>query len=217
MNDFVSLPPAERCARILRGVHRALVFQGLGSILGWPLLTLLSHRLCAAAARVVALAARLEAGTLRPGPPRERRLPSRPPAPPEAADAPPKLVLPRGFAWLLHRVPGIGFGRSQLTFLLAQPDMADLIAAAPPIAHHLRPICRMLGVKPPPGLFPPRRPRRRPAPKPAPAARKRKPASRKAPAAAPFPAAPPTSRLRPRRAVFREPPAPTASGPPGLA
>ena len=56
----------------------------------------------------------------------------------------------------------MAFGRSQMDHLLAQPDMRELIAAVPPIAHHLRPVCRMLGVKPPPGLFPPRRSPRRP-------------------------------------------------------
>jgi hypothetical protein len=34
VNNFVSLPPAERCARIVLGIQRALVFQGLGSVLG---------------------------------------------------------------------------------------------------------------------------------------------------------------------------------------
>jgi hypothetical protein len=46
---LVSLPPAERCARIVLGIQRALVFHGLGSVLGGALLRLLSHRLCAAA------------------------------------------------------------------------------------------------------------------------------------------------------------------------
>jgi hypothetical protein len=60
--------------------------------------------------------------------------------------------------------------------LLAQPDMQELIAAVPPIVRHLRPVCRMLGVRVPPGLFPPRRKSRRPPPPPkaeAPTPRKR--------------------------------------------
>jgi hypothetical protein len=74
-----------------------------------------------------------------------------------------------------------------MAHLLAQPDMQELIAAVPPIAHHLRPICRMLGVKPPPGLFPPRRKSRR------------KPRETPAP---PKPAAPPVPR-KPRRKPSR--------------
>ena len=213
MNDFASLPPAERCAGIVLGIQRALVFQGLGRVLGEALQRLLSHRLRAAAAHILAIAARLQAGTLRLRPPRERIRPTRKPEPPEAdaaPDAPEKPRFPRSFAWLLHRTTGMGFGRSQLTHLLHQPDMAELIAAAPPIAHHLRPICRMLGVKPPPGLFPPRRPRWKPAQKPAPpAARRRKPSRRPAPSLPP-----PASSPRPRRnALPRKPPA-TACGPP---
>jgi hypothetical protein len=219
VNDFVSLPPAERCARIVLGIQRALVFQGLGSGLGEALLRLLSHRLRAAAAHILTIAARLQAGTLRLRPPRERLTPSRKPAPPEAkaeaaADAPERPRFPRAFAWLLHRATGIAFGRSQLSYLLHQPDMAELIAAAPPIAHHLRPICRMLGVKPPPGLFPPRKPRRKPTPKAVPAvARTRKAARRTSPPAS-SQAPSPTPRHKPRR---RPPPRPAilaGTGPP---
>jgi hypothetical protein len=66
-------------------------------------------------------------------------------------------------------VQAVAGGRSQLTCLLDQPDMGALIKAAPLVAHHLRPICRMLGVKPPPGLFPPAPfPPRRPKPPPRP-------------------------------------------------
>ena len=219
VNDFASLPPAERCAGIVLGIQRALVFQGLGRVLGEALQRLLSHRLRAAAAHILAIAARLQAGTLRLRPPRERIRPPRKPAPPEAEaapDAPEKPRFPRSFAWLLHRTTGMGFGRSQLTHLLHQPDMAELIAAAPPIAHHLRPICRMLGVKPPPGLFPTRRPRRKPTPKPAPpAARKRKSPARPASAAPPSPSPTLTPPPRPRRRTPpRKAPIPKAIGPP---
>jgi hypothetical protein len=98
------------------------------------LLRLLSHRLCAAAAHILAIAARLQAGTLRLRPPRERLAPPRkatPPAAEAAADAPERPRFPRAFAWLLHRTTGMAFGRSQLSHLLHQPDMAELIAAAP--------------------------------------------------------------------------------------
>jgi hypothetical protein len=69
--------------------------------------------------------------------------------------------------------------------LLAQPDMQELIAAVPPIVRHLRPVCRMLGVRVPPGLFPPRRKSRRPPPPPKaatppPRKRQRKPPRRAA-------------------------------------
>jgi hypothetical protein len=47
--------------------------------------------------------------------------------------------------------------RGQLEHLLRDPDMAALIAAAPePMGRALRPLCRMLGLPPPPILAPPR-------------------------------------------------------------
>ena len=170
MNDPLSKPPAERFATIMESVFRALAAQGRRGTLVGPLLFLVCNRLRTAAARVLALTAQLQAGTLRLRPSRARRAAARRPDPP-AAQEPAKLRLPRGFGWLRRRVRAVGFGRSQLEYLLAQPDMAALIAAAPPIGRQIRPICRMLGVRPPPGLFPPPRRRRkltRQAPQPSP-------------------------------------------------
>ena len=161
----------------MRGVVSALAAQYREGRLVGALLGLTCSRLGQAAAKVLALAAAYAAGTLTLRPSRERPYRPRPETPPAAADAPApkavpagreKLRLPTGFGWLLRRAR-VGFGRTQMAHLLAQPDMQALIAAVPPVAHHLRPVCRMLGVKPPPGLFPPRRPSRRPKPaKPAP-------------------------------------------------
>ena len=151
----------------MQGVEAAIAAQHKEGRLFGPLLILTWRRLRRAGVKVLALAAAYAAGTLRLRPSRERPYPPRPKTPPEAQEAPrappapetPKL--PTGFGWLLGRAR-VGFGRSQMEHLLAQPDMQELIAAVPPIAHHLRPVCRMLGVKPPPGLFPPRRKPRRP-------------------------------------------------------
>ena len=99
--------------------------------------------------------------------------------------------------------------------LLADPEMQDMIAVIPQAAHHLRPICRMLGVKPPPGLFPERRRPRRPTPPPKPPAppkaRKPSPLAYLGPELRPIPGLyePPPPRLRarwffpPRRARFK--------------
>jgi hypothetical protein len=221
--DFVSLPPAERCAAILRGLHALLVFKGHGSFLGLVLLRRLSGRVRDAAARIAALGAQVAAGTLTLRPPRERpRVPgtaapaARPATPATPAAAP--LRLPGGFGWLLRQAPGVVAARSQLSHLLHQPDMAALIAAAPPVAEQLRPICRMLGLNPPAGLFPPRRKSRRRAPPrdAAPAARsprprKRKPSRRATEApvlyAAPQFLPPPPPPWRPRK------PPPSTAGP----
>ena len=170
----------------MQGVSAALAAQFKEGRLVGALLGRTCGRLRRAGAKVLALAAAYAAGTLRLRPSRERPYRPRTKAPPEAQEAPKappapeKPKLPTGFGWLLRR-GRVGFGRSQMEYLLGQPDMQDLIAAVPPIAHHLRPVCRMLGVTPPPGLFPPRRksrrppretpPREPPAPPPEPAAK----------------------------------------------
>jgi hypothetical protein len=175
-----ALSPAERFDRIMRSVGEALAAQHKEGRLFGPLLILTWTRLRQAGMKVLALAAAYAAGTLpwRPRPPRRYR--PRPQTPPQAAPAatPPaaeKPKLPSGFGWLIGRAR-VAFGRSQLSHLLADPDMQDMIAAIPQMAHHLRPVCRMLGVRPPPGLFPPRRRPRRPPPEtPAPESPARQP------------------------------------------
>ena len=91
--------------------------------------------------RILALMARIEAGTL---PIASRPRPGRPrPA------APPKPRLPRGFAWLLVQIPYEAAGyASQLRYLLTtNPEMMALLAATPLMARTLRPLYRMLGIE----------------------------------------------------------------------
>ena len=134
----------------MHGVSAALAAQFKEGRLVGALLGLTCGRLRRAGAKVLALAAAYAAGTLRLRPSKERPYRPRTKTPPEAQEAPkappvpdrPKL--PTGFGWLIKR-SRVAFGRSQMDYLLAQPDMQALIAAVPPIAHHLRPICRMLG------------------------------------------------------------------------
>ena len=160
--------PAERFDRIMQDVCAAIAAQHKEGRLFGPLLILTWRRLRQAGVKVLALAASYAAGRLpwRPRPLRPYR--PRPQAAEETAPAatqqtPEKLKLPTGFGWLLGRAR-VGFGREHLMRLLADPEMQDMIAVIPQAAHHLRPVCRMLGVKPPPGLFPERRRPRRPTP-----------------------------------------------------
>ncbi|HEX3348937.1 MAG TPA: hypothetical protein VHS58_12645 [Acetobacteraceae bacterium] len=75
--------------------------------------------------------------------------------------------------------------------LLAEPEMQALLAAAPQLGRILRPLFRLTGTRPPPGLIPPppARPRRSRAARPAKAVR---------PPAAPDGAAPPLPTFRTR-------------------
>ena len=195
MSDYLSLSPAARCVRVLAALRQDMWTYAAWQHLLGPLLPWLSSRLNRAVRRIEALAARLAAGTLRvpaaaprpalPHPALPRQiLPCVEPA--TAAPPPARPPVPAGLGWLLRRVQTIDVirlqvasSRSRLEHLLHQPDMQDLLRAAPQIGRELRPICRMLGIEVPPGLFPPSR--RRPAqprparPKPTRAARPRSP------------------------------------------
>ena len=155
------MPPrtqAERFAGIIEGLCRAVAARGGGrDRLAGPLVVLIWTRLRRIAAQVVALAARVEAG-------RHRRYPSRrPPLRTAGRPAVPRRhappVLPHGFAWLLPLVPCEAAGyASQLRYLLAEPEVAALVDAAPQMRRLLRPLCRMLGVSLPPPPRPPAEP-----------------------------------------------------------
>jgi hypothetical protein len=121
-----------------------------------PLLTLLWDRLRRLAQRFAALAARAQAGTLRPPRRRTAKPRQRPPNPNR---------LPQGFGWLVRLVQETACQGSQLNHLLqTDPEMQALLKAAPQAARLLRPLCRMLAVRPDPGIIPPlpKRPPRKP-------------------------------------------------------
>ncbi|MBV8574557.1 MAG: hypothetical protein JOZ58_05875, partial [Acetobacteraceae bacterium] len=92
----------------------------------------------------------------------------------KAEDSPPttpweKLALPRGFGWLLRVVPEARQTGGQVQFWMNDPELPELLAKAPQLGRPLRSLCYMMGIRPPPALRPPPRPRRpRPArPRPA--------------------------------------------------
>ena len=127
---------------------------GTGGLAG-PLIVLIWTRLRRMAGRFAGLAARVAAGTASP-----RRRAS--PHPATGRPHPPYRRLPRGFAWLVRQLPGTAAGAAQMQYLLAEPEMAALLAAAPQMGRILRPLCRMLGVRPRPTCSPRRRRPRRP-------------------------------------------------------
>ncbi len=156
--------PAERLARILDDLCKAVAARGPGGFLPIPLLLLVWTRIRRASLRIARLAARAASGK----PPIIRRTPRAAPQNPEPqnpASRKPASRLPRRAGWLIGPVPAAGGYASQLQYLLTQPDMIALLDAAPGIDRLLRPLCRMLAVARP--KLPPR-PKRpaRPAPQP---------------------------------------------------
>ncbi|MBV8095352.1 MAG: hypothetical protein JOY71_13320 [Acetobacteraceae bacterium] len=68
---------------------------------------------------------------------------------------PPRL--PGGFGWLIRLVPGTAAYGGQVQHLLADPEMAALLANVPQAGRILRPLYRMLGIRPGPELVATRR------------------------------------------------------------
>jgi hypothetical protein len=168
MTTIGSLNLADRFATMMEELCKALSEEARTRRLAGPLLLLIWRRLRRIRLGFAALAARFAAGTLCRAPTR------RADAPPRPADAPPRPPpprdpLPRYVWWLVKLVPGAGGWHTELQNLMEHPEMTALVAAAAPQARRiLGPLCRMMGVKLPPCLQVPRRPRVRKDPSPQP-------------------------------------------------
>jgi hypothetical protein len=167
---------------IIGGLCEAVARRIAADRTAGPLIILTVDRLRHLLARFTSLAARAQAGKLRP--PRQRAAPPRREPPPGEApppeEAPPgdpipnpkppgqrERLLPQKFGWLIRFVPyeAACFG-SQLQHQLSQPEMVALIEAAPQAAGRiLRPLCWMLAIPLPPTLRPKPRPARPKPPK----------------------------------------------------
>ncbi len=182
--------PAERLAGLIDGLCKAVAAHGVRGLLTAPLLLLLWSRLSRMAVRARRLAKRMAAG--------EPLSTRRPNAAPRSAPSRPYIRLPRGVTWLVRAVPATACGAATLQFLLADPDMAA-VADFPPMRRLLRPLCRMLGVRPPPTPKPPAPPAVAAAASPLPRASEptRQPEPRRAGPPLPDAPAPPRSALPP--------------------
>ena len=131
----------------LRGVLAAHMVKDRSAV---EVLFLAWARLGRLGSRFEALVAALRSGRLPAGPaPRERAVP--------AFELPrleglPQPRLPGGFGWLIRLVPGAAVYGSQLQYLLADPEMAALLTDVPQAGRILRPLCRMLAIRPGPEL-----------------------------------------------------------------
>ena len=150
-------PLVLRLAQILGGLRAAVAVCGGRRMLGWdrrpddprivPLVLPIAVRIGRLMQRFERLVARLAAGW-------------RPELTPVAVRVRPAVTrvrldvvrLPTSFGWLVQMTQSAAAYGSHLEALLAEPGMADLLAAAPSAGRLLRPLCRMLGVAPGPPL-----------------------------------------------------------------
>ena len=156
-------PLAVQLAQIIGGLRAAVAACGGRRMLGWdrrpddpriiPLSIPIWNRIGRLLARFERLVARLGTGW------RPKAAPQPPPRATQAA-APPRaqpdaVHLPRGFGWLVQLTHGATAASGHLQALLAEPGMAELLAAAPSAGRFLRPLCQMLGIRPGPPLAEP--------------------------------------------------------------
>jgi hypothetical protein len=182
---------ADPFAAIIDGLCRAVAARAVCERGFVPVALVLWGWLRRIGARFAAIAAKARAGSLRL--PMLRRRLARPRSPGPA----PRL--PRGLGWLLRVAPEASPFATQLGAFLAEPEVIALLEAAPQLARPLRPLCRMLGVRPAPALPPARR---APPPLAAPAS-PRGPLERPSPAASgpPRPGAAPPPPDTPRKRI----------------
>ncbi len=144
---------AGRFARFIGGLREAMATGAEHNPALMDLAARLWNRLTEAAERFAAIAAHPVA--------RPRRRPAEPaPTPADAApaDAPPpwprapRRTLPRSHGWLARMSPETVPSGIEFAYLLAQPEMTELLATAPRLWRVLRPLCRMFGITPPEAL-----------------------------------------------------------------
>jgi hypothetical protein len=151
--------PAERFATCLQWLTKAVVAMMGGERLPLLLIGQIVDRIRRIKQRFATLAARIAAGKYVP------RTGSAPPRKRPGQTPPPKGPLPNTFGWLLKLVPEAVQYRGQLEYLLQDPEMAALLAAAPAsLRRPLRSLCWMLHLTPPPILAPPPSARRKTRP-----------------------------------------------------
>ena len=184
MNFWATSPPPPTT---LIGRFRAVI-DGIGVKIGLhlganrhlePILSLVYAYLQRSTARLDRLIASWHAGTLAPPPPPRARPTPDQRAPDHRAPCP---RLPSRNGWLLHLVQPAAQHAGHLHTLVASPEMAELLAAAPQAIRILRPLLKMLGIQP----FPPilRRPND-PPPQDGPILPRRRPPTRYTPAPLP--------------------------------
>jgi len=149
-----SLHPALGLARafalIVESMCRAIAVRAARDVVGRAALVVLWSRLRRLARRVGNVAQRVAEGRFDPRP--------RSPAPAGRARRGTAPSWPGGLRALARLAPETVCYGGQLRALLAEPEIAAMLAAAPRLARHVRPLCRLLGVEPPPPLPAPQRP-----------------------------------------------------------
>jgi hypothetical protein len=159
VNEIVSLSPLERFNGLMVGLYNRVRTRATNP---WRPATSdeltaikeIWRRLRRMSRRFAAIMAQYKAGTLKPpgtAAPRAAR----------PAAGPARWIYPsKPFGWVIHAISYFVWNEHhELVEMLDDPELEKMVAAAPQLGGELRPLCRMLAVKPPQWLVLPRRPR----------------------------------------------------------
>ena len=159
VNEIASLSPSERFNSIIEGLYNDVATRAYN---GWfplalherVLVKLIWRRLRRMNRQFAAIMARCRAGIL------VRAVAERP------AGASPRSRGPRPgqpsqrYGWVIYAISWFVWNRHyELKEMLEEPEIEEMVAAAPEFGRVFRPMCRMLAVKPPAWLRLPRKPR----------------------------------------------------------
>jgi hypothetical protein len=156
VNDIACLSLPDRFICLMEGLMNDVAAEVVWDWTPILLIKLLWRRFRHLKARFASIMARYHAGML-PAPGSARRSPARP----RSASPSPPPVLPTHAGWVLEKINGTMIPGYELEKMVADPELEALVAEVPQLGRVLRPLCRMLAVKPPAWLRLPRRPRRR--------------------------------------------------------
>ena len=152
MEFSAPLSPSLSLLAVLRALRGAVGGWEKRGVFNHVLALLLHRRLGEICGKIERLMVRFQAGRL------WRRAPQAE-AGARAAVKTGRRIWPRRFGWLVraasHQAAGHG---AQLRHILEQPEMVELLKAAPQAARMLRPVCRMLAIETSllqPGAIPP--------------------------------------------------------------
>jgi hypothetical protein len=157
-----TLSPADRFNSLIEGLFSDITTKATNpwfplSVAQLVLIKLIWRRLRRMSRRFAAILVRFRADT----PPEADSAPDHPAASSRPSRGPRPEQPSQRLGWVIHAVSWFVWNRHyDLEEMLEHPGMATLVADAPQLGSVLRPLCRMLHVKPPAWLRLPRRPRR---------------------------------------------------------
>jgi len=140
---------AGRFACFISGLREAMATSAGNNPAVMDLAARLWNRLTEAAERFAAIAAHPAVRSpRRPAEPAPVSADAMPANTMPARPAAPRRTLPRSHGWLARMAPETVPCGIEFAHLLAQPEMTELLAAAPRLWRVLRPLCRMFGITP---------------------------------------------------------------------